>query len=232
MILRKCFTVPSYGIGRLSNSPGSTAVTLIVKRAVIWPAGLLRRRMKTDVSDVDTWPQWHTKRLDSSVQVLVIQGILIVPDSGSWIGHFVSYEPEAVIARIRFELVQCRACPCHEGRSPPDRGTKRRKCEARCAGDVELAIRNVVVHIAFPGIRLAPRVLVGSDILRFGEVRRALIQVLVQIIDFNPDPMRYTVVRMAAVVVRGRRKSAGERIDPGARTDAALAAIQAGGVRI
>jgi len=181
--------------------------------------------MKADVSDVGTWPQWHTKRLDSSVQVLVIQGILIVPDSGSWIGHFVSYEPEAIIARIRFDLVQCRACPCHEGRSPPDRGAKRRKCEARCAGDAELAIRNVVVHIAFPGMRLAPCVLVGSDILRFGEVGRAWIQVLVQITDFNPDPMRYTVVRMAAVVVRGRWKSAGERIDPRARTDAGLAAI-------
>ena len=72
---------------------------------------------------------------------------------------------------------------------------------------------------------LAPRVLVGSNILGFGEVRRALIQALIQIIDFNSDPMRYTVVRMAAVVVRGRWKSAGERIDPRARTDAGLAAI-------
>ena len=181
--------------------------------------------MKTDVSDVDAWPQGHTKRLDSSVQVLVIQGILIVPDSLTGIGHFVSYEPEAIIARIRFDLVQCRACPCHEGRSPPDRGANSGKCETRCAADVELAIRNVVVHVAFPGMRLAPCVLVGSDILRFGEVRRAWIQVLVQIIDFNPDPMRYAVVRMAAVVVRGRWKSAGEGIDPCARTDAALVSI-------
>ena len=181
--------------------------------------------MKADVSDVDTWPQGHTKRLDSSVQILVIQGILIVPDSLTGIGHFVSNKPEAIIARIRLDLVDCRACPCHEGRSPPDRGAKRRKCEARCAGDAELAIRNVVVHIAFPGMVLAPRVLVGSDILGFGEVRRAWIQVLVQIIHLNPDPMRYTVVRMAAVIVRGRWKSAGEGIDPGARTDAGLAAI-------
>ena len=181
--------------------------------------------MKADVSDVDTWPQGHTKRLDSSVQVLVIQGILIVPDSGSWIGHFVSYEPEAIIARIRFDLVQCRACPCHEGRSPPDRGANSGKCEARCAGDVELAIRNVVIHVAFTGMRLAPCVLVGSDILRFGKVGRAWIQVLVQIIDLNSDPMRYTVVCVAAVLVRVRQKCAGERIDPCARTNAALVAI-------
>lgn len=72
---------------------------------------------------------------------------------------------------------------------------------------------------------VAPHVLVGSDILGFGEVRRALIQVLVQIIDFNPDPMRYTVVRMAAVVVRRGWVRASEGIDPCARTDAGLAAI-------
>lgn len=72
---------------------------------------------------------------------------------------------------------------------------------------------------------VAPHVLVGSHILGFGEVRRALIQVLVQIIDFNPDPMRYTVVRMAAVVVRRGWVRASEGIDPCARTDAGLAAI-------
>jgi hypothetical protein len=72
---------------------------------------------------------------------------------------------------------------------------------------------------------LAPCVFVGSDILSFGEVRRALIQVLVQIIDFNPYPMRYTVVRMAAVVVGRAWERAGKRIDPCARTDAGLAAI-------
>lgn len=72
---------------------------------------------------------------------------------------------------------------------------------------------------------LAPRVLMGSDILSFGEVGRALIQGLIQVICFNPDPMRYTVVRMAAVVVRRGWVRASERIDPSARTDAVLAAI-------
>ena len=72
---------------------------------------------------------------------------------------------------------------------------------------------------------LAPCVLVGSNILGFGEVRRALIQGLIQIIDFNPDPMRYAVMRMAAMVVRRGWVRAGERIDPGARTDPRLAAI-------
>ena len=125
LILRKCFTVPSDGTGRLSHSPGSTAVTLIVKRAVICPAGLLRRRMKADVTDVDTWPQGHTKRLDSSIEVLVIQGILIVPHSWTWIGHFVSHEPNTIVTRIRFDLIYYLACPRHDGRSRPDGRSQR-----------------------------------------------------------------------------------------------------------
>ena len=83
--------------------------------------------MKTDVGDVDTWPQGHTKGLDSPVQVLVIQSILIVPDPGRRIGHFVSGEPDAIVARIGLDLVHSHARPSHEGRSSPHRGVNRRK---------------------------------------------------------------------------------------------------------
>ena len=163
--------------------------------------------------------------MDSAIQVLIIQGILVVPDSLTGSGHFVSHEPETIITWIRLDLVHRRACPCHEGRSPPDRGGKRGKCEARRAADAVLTIGNVVIHVAFRGMRLAPCVLVRSYILRFGKVGRALVQVLVQIIDFNPDPMRYAVVCVAAVIVCRGWKSPGERIDPGARTDAGLATV-------
>ena len=57
------------------------------------------------------------------------------------------------------------------------------------------------------GMRLAPAVFVRGDILRFGKVGRALIQRCVQIIDFNQNPMRYTVVAVAAVIVRRRWKA-------------------------
>ena len=181
--------------------------------------------MKTDVRDVSTRPQGHSKRLDSSIQIFVIQSVFIVPDAGSWVGHFVSDEPDAIVARIGLYLAHHHARPSHEGRSPPDRGVKRRKREARCAADAKLAIRNVVVHVAFAGMIMAPHVLVGSHILGFGEVRRALIQALIQIIHFNPDPMRYAVVGMAAVTVCRGWISTGEGIDPCARTDAVLAAI-------
>jgi len=62
--------------------------------------------MKADVTDVNTWSQGHTERLDSSIEVLVIQGILIVPHALTWIGHFVSHKPETIISRIRFDLTE------------------------------------------------------------------------------------------------------------------------------
>ena len=223
--MRKCFTVPGNGIGCLGHSPGCVAVTLIVKCVVVSPAGLLRRRVKTDVGNINTGPQGHTEGLDSAVEILVIQSVLIVPDPGSWVSHLVSEEPDAIIPRIGLDLVHCHACPSHEGRSPSNCGVNRGKCEASCAGDAELPIRNVVVHVAFARMVLAPCVLVGSHILGFGEVCSALVQALVQIIDVNPHPMRYAIVRMAAVVVRRGWISTGEWIDPCARTDAGLAAI-------
>lgn len=209
----------------MSHSPRSTAVTLIVESAIVCPAGLLRRRVKADVTDISSRQDRNTERLDRPVEIFVIQGILIVPDSRSRIGHLVRHKPKAIIAGIRLELAHCRACPCHERRSPQDGGRKRGKCEAGCAADAVLSIGNVVIHVALPGMRLAPCVLMGGDILGFGEVGRALIQVLVQIVGFNPDPMRHTVMRMAAVVVRRRWICASERIDPCARSNAGLAAV-------
>ncbi len=52
LILRKRFAVPGYGITGLSDSPGRAAVTLVIKRAVVCPARFLRRRVKSDVTEI------------------------------------------------------------------------------------------------------------------------------------------------------------------------------------
>ena len=54
LVLCKRFSVPGYGIGSLSNSPRRAAISLVVKRAVICPTRVLRRRVKSDVTDVNT----------------------------------------------------------------------------------------------------------------------------------------------------------------------------------
>lgn len=115
--------------------------------------------MKADVSDVGTWPQRHTKRLNSPVQVLVIQGILIVPDSGTWICDFVAHEPDAVVSCVRLDLVQRGAGdgPCRDGRPHPDCRTNSGKgVVVPAATYAELVVGCVVIHVAFRGMLLAP----------------------------------------------------------------------------
>ena len=115
--------------------------------------------------------------MDSSVQVLVIQGILIVPDPRTGIGHFVSHKPEAIIARIRLDLVHCCASerlPSVNGGFHAHGGAGRRKCIViPAATDIKPAIRGVIVHVALPGMTLAPNVFMWSQILTFGKISRA-----------------------------------------------------------
>src|SRR6266567_8908576 len=102
-----------------------------------------------------------------------MQSVLIVPDSRIWISHLVAHEPDAVVTRVRFDLVYRRACPGEDGRLCSRRRANRRKCEVgRAAADSELMVRGVVEHIALARMRLTPRVFVRSDILRFGEIGR------------------------------------------------------------
>ena len=136
----------------MSNSPRRAAVTLVVKRAVICPARLLRRGMKSDVTDVGSSAQRHAKGLDRTIQVLVIQRILVVVNTSRRVGHFVTHKPDPVVSRIRLHLIDRRARPCHDSRLHPDCGRGGRKRKTRCAGDVELAIRHVVIHVALIGM--------------------------------------------------------------------------------
>ena len=122
LVLRKCFTGPCQRIGCLIRRPWRAAIPLIVECAVICPARFLRRRMKSDVANIDSGSQRHAKGLNPSVKVLVVQRIFIVPDAGSWIAYLVTHKPDAIVPRIGLELVHggaC-ACPCLYGRLQPN----------------------------------------------------------------------------------------------------------------
>ena len=160
--------------------------------------------MEADVAYVNSRSQRHTKGLDRAVQVLVIQSVFIVPDSRCRIGHFVAHEPDTIITGVGLDLVHGRACICpgHDSRLHPNRWGKRRKREACCTAHAELAVGHVVVHVAFAGMRLAPGVFMGGNILAFREVGGAYIKILIQIIHLNPHPVRHAIVGMAAMAVR------------------------------
>ena len=81
LILRKSFRVPSDRASILHNSPRSAAITLIVERAVVCPAGFLTRGVKPDVRDVYSGCERHAEGLDRAVEVLVVQRVFIVPNT-------------------------------------------------------------------------------------------------------------------------------------------------------
>ena len=77
--------------------------------------------MKTDVADVYPGCERHAKGLNAAVEVLVIQGILIVPDPSSGIRHFVPHKPNPIVTRVGLDLAYYRCWPGHDGRLRPHR---------------------------------------------------------------------------------------------------------------
>jgi|SRR6266496_5366868 len=97
-----------------------------------------------------------------------------MPDSGSRIGNLVTHEPDAVVWRIGLNLVHCGARPCQNGSLHAHGGAGRRKCVVvPAAADVKPTVGGIIVHVALPGMRLAPGVLVWSDVLSFAKIGRA-----------------------------------------------------------
>ena len=134
--------------------------------------------MECDITDVNSSSQRHAKGLDGAIQVLVVQSVLIVPDSGRWIDYFVTYEPDAIIAWVRLDLIHYGACsgPGHDSRLHSHGRAERRKREIGSAGDRELTIGDVVIHVALAGMRLAPCVFVRANVCRFAKIGGTLIE--------------------------------------------------------
>ena len=66
----------------------------------------------------------------------------------------------------------------------------------------------------------------GTKVGGFAKIGRARISPWHQITRLHQDSVRYAVMNVPAVIVGVRRERSGERIDPGARADAVLVAIQ------
>ena len=65
------------------------------------PAGMLRRRVKSMLADLDSRSQRHTERLNGAVQVHVKDRVFIVPHAATQVGDFVTHEKDTIVARIR-----------------------------------------------------------------------------------------------------------------------------------
>ena len=113
LILGKRFRGPGDRARVLGNTPRRAAITLVIERAIICPAGLLNRRMKSDVRDVYSGSNRHAERLDSAIEVLIVESVFIVPDAGGRVRHFEAHEPDTIISRVRLLPVYRRTGPGH-----------------------------------------------------------------------------------------------------------------------
>src|SRR5215467_4712844 len=80
LILRKSFAIPGRRKHTVSESPGSTAIALVILRSIISPARFLWRRVKSHIAQVRR-KKWikNFERLNRPIQVHVKNGILIMP---------------------------------------------------------------------------------------------------------------------------------------------------------
>ena len=133
LVLRKGLAAPRQRVGGLGRCPRRAAKSGISLGPIMSKSGMLRRRMKPDVTNADSASQGHTERLNRAIQIHIIESILIVPDSSRWVGYFVADKPEAVVPRIRVQAVHCRASPRPDGRLHSGSFTCWRKAEVGCA---------------------------------------------------------------------------------------------------
>ena len=64
---------------------------------------MIRWGMKPDVTHVDSLPEWHAERLNRAIEVLVMNGVLIMPHAGGWIRYFINDERTTVDTGLRLD---------------------------------------------------------------------------------------------------------------------------------
>jgi hypothetical protein len=174
LIRRKSFRAPRDRgwVGGISI-PWDAAIAGVSYRAIMRKAGMLRWRMKPDVSDIDSRSYWHGERLNRPIEVLVIERVLIVPDASIGAGHLPADKPNAIGARNRFDLIYHRICPSHNGWLLSMGGAHGTKTERLVdSGYGELLVGSVVIHVALPRMGLAPGVFMRDDVFRFSKIGR------------------------------------------------------------
>ena len=181
--------------------------------------------MKPEIAHRDSGPQWDTEGLDRAIKIPVIDRVLIMPNARDRARHFEGNERTAIDSRLRLDRIDGRSRPNIDGRDHSDRGSRVRKGKACHAADKELFVGRIVAHVALRWMSLAPGVLMRSDVLRFGIIRRAGIQRRVQVASLHKNPVRCPAVSVVGVVSCSRGEGAGKGIHPGARTQVILSRI-------
>ena len=130
--------------------------------------------MKANVRDVYSGSNRHAERLDRAIEILVIDRVFIMPDTGTGVRHFVAHEPDTVGSGSGLDLVYRRAAPGRDRRLLSHGGS----CASKTKGLVNSGygvrtVRSIVIHVALVRMTLAPGGFVRNDVIGFSKICRS-----------------------------------------------------------
>ena len=102
-ILGKSLAGPGHCSGDLVWNPWSVAKSCIADGSIVRKTWMIRRGMKSHVTYVNSCPERHAERLNRAIEILVVNGILIMPHAGRWIRYFINNERSTIDTGLRLD---------------------------------------------------------------------------------------------------------------------------------
>ena len=102
-ILGKRLAGPGQCARYLIRSPWIIAESCIADGSVVRETWMVRRGMKSDVTYVNSLPERYGERLNRAIEVLVVNGVLVTPHAGRWIGYFINNESTTIDTWLRLD---------------------------------------------------------------------------------------------------------------------------------
>ena len=91
-ILGQGLAVPVHCAWRLVWNPRIVAESCIADGSVVRETRMVRREVKSDVTDVDSGREWDAEGLNRAIEVLIMNGVLVMPHAGGWVRYFINDE--------------------------------------------------------------------------------------------------------------------------------------------
>ena len=95
--------VPDQRARHLVWNPGIVAESCIADGSVVRETWMVRRSMKSDVTYVDSGPERHAEGLNRAIEVLVVNGVLVMPHAGRRVRYFINNEGTTIDTGLRLD---------------------------------------------------------------------------------------------------------------------------------
>ena len=116
LVLLKGLRAPTQRVGGLTWGPDRVAVSSASLCSVVGNSRVVRRCVKLHIGQRSRASQGDTEGLDSAIQILVVDGVFIMPNPGGWVRHFVGNERAAIDSRLGLDRIDGRSGPGIDGR--------------------------------------------------------------------------------------------------------------------